>query len=303
MIKLVYIKIYHSYFYLLLSISMHVLISWATGTLWKPLTYRLIKKEWTITVLTRSISKAKKIFWSTVSYIQQDTLNKKDLRKIDAVINLAWSPIYSIPRTQKNKEKIYASRIDTTKQLVSMLSSNVTTYINASAIGYYPKSLEMIYSSEWINNNPNSFMECVCVDREKEANKARTLWRRVILLRTWIVTGETLFSTIQKRSIRILWWLILGSWKQRLPLISKKDWVSNCTTILEDITIKWPVNMVWNCIQQESYVRYLAKQEKRITRIRVPSFIIRCILWEASELFLWSWNTKKDIKKHIKERF
>src|SRR5207245_9939071 len=60
--------------------------------------------------------------------------------KIDAVVNLAGAPILGFPWTRARRQKLVASRVDTTRALVSLcgrVNRPPRVFVSASAVGYY----------------------------------------------------------------------------------------------------------------------------------------------------------------------
>ncbi len=270
---------------------MHILITGATWFIWQKLTKNLIELWHTITVLSRNSQKSQRIFSNEVNHLQRDEImSSASLSWIECIIHLAWASINTFPWNTKNKKTIRTSRIETTKLLVAHLPKSCHSFICGSAIWYYPSSFEQVYESSFVNKVPSSFMEQLCVDREKEANKAASNTVRVINLRTWIVLWDEKFWKTIRQSTKYFGWIILWTWKQWIPTIDIETRVDICAWVLMDSSITWPINMVERNIRHEEYIKEVAAKLRRPVRCRVPSFLLKSILWEFSWLILGSWN-------------
>ena len=115
------------------------------------------------------------------SDFENGTLDK--IKECDVVINLAGAPI--IKRwSEAYKKELYNSRIDTTKDLVSVINdSDVKHFISTSAIGFYPEDRECDEQS--CKEPANDFLASVCKDWEDAAmqcNKKSSILRFGIVM-------------------------------------------------------------------------------------------------------------------------
>lgn len=268
---------------------MHILITGATWFIGKALTQRLLLDGYTITIVSRNKKKSYTHFRDKVSYLERQDITREHLFWITCIINLAWAPIQTLPRNKKNKEKIYSSRIKTTKLLVKNLPESCYSFICWSAIWYYPPNNTTLYTTSFRNTHPRSFMEKLCIDRENAANKAASERTRVVTLRTGLVLWPEKLEYLLKKVTKRCWWIVLWSWKQFMPVIRREEWIDCCISIIKDTSISGPVHMVRQNITHETYIRKLAKEVHRPVWLRIPERIIRFFLWEAADLILWSW--------------
>lgn len=275
-----------------MKLIMNITISGATGLLWSALTSKLIELWHHITVVSRSTSKPIQIFWESVSVTTWDKLNPESMDWCEVCIHLAGTSIMTLPWNQKNKDRIRNSRIETTRKIITALPDSCHTFMCASAIWYYPSDSDRIFDTSYTNSDPQTFLEKLCVQRETEAYKAKKKSRRVVAIRTWLVTWHGTFEDKLIKSTKILGWIVLWSGKQYMSLISKKDRVDNIIYCINHDNISGPINNVSQSMTYRQYVTQLAKKYRRPTRIHVPNMIIKIILWEASQLFLWSQRVK-----------
>lgn len=126
---------------------MKVVIGGGTGFIGKALHNFLTHAGHTVRVVTRTPQ--------TITDISWDSIGSAGLPKdTEVVINLAGrnigeiNPIFVIPRFyQQYLADVFSSRVNTTKLLVKALDgAPVKTFINASAVGFYPPSFDVSYT-------------------------------------------------------------------------------------------------------------------------------------------------------------
>ncbi len=112
------------------------------------------------------------------------------LQRSDVVLNFIGETI-SQRWTQKVKERLRNSRINSTRNIVNAFSRVNTTgkvFISASAVGIYGNRGEKILSEE--STVGDDFLAKLCIDWENEAKKAEDFGVRVVILRIGIVLGK-----------------------------------------------------------------------------------------------------------------
>lgn len=275
------------FFIFLYLVAMRYAITWWTWFLWQQLVHELIKQENQICVIWRSVSKIKKIFWEHVEAKALNELSESDLKWVEVCINLAGAPLLHFPWSDSYKKIIYESRINTTSKLHSVLPKSCHTFISWSAIGYYPDS-DRYFNESYINTSASSFLQHVCIKREKEAMKAETSTRRVVIIRTWLVEWAQWFLPVMKKALVLYGWVIPWDWTQwfsTITLDQRIQWVLQC---IHNKHIKWPQNFVTHSQSIENYMRNLARSLNRPIRGHVPWWVLHLVLGSFSELFLSS---------------
>ena len=192
-----------------------------TGLIGQELINTLLKDGYEVKALSRSKSKADKIFEGKVIPIVWNSKSHDELVPIinncDLIVNLAGHTI-AIPWTKSNKDKIWNSRINTTEIVASAINScnkPPKVFIQASAVGYYShNSLEQL-----TENSPkgSGFLSNLTDEWELQALKCESK-TRVILIRTGIVLsnkGGFLHKIISP--IKYFAGTILGTGKQIIP--------------------------------------------------------------------------------------
>ncbi len=270
----------------------HITITWATWLLGSALSRRLLDEWHQLTIVGRSTRKITQMYGESVRALTRDQLSPETLDWCEVCIHLAGKSIISLPWTQKNKNAIRNSRIHTTKNIVDSLPDSCHTLLCASATGYYPSDDHKIWTIDDITTDPSNLLSQLCVARESAAAQARTPTRRVVHIRTGLVTGAGGFEDKVIKATKRWGWVVLWSGQQWMPLVTKHDWVDNVITCIQDNTIHWAINNVSRNIQYRDYIREVAHKLRRPTRLRMPSWILRLVLWEAALLFLWSWKVQ-----------
>ncbi|MGH7706600.1 MAG: TIGR01777 family oxidoreductase [Vulcanimicrobiaceae bacterium] len=108
----------------------------------------------------------------------------------DTVVNLAGETIAQ-RWTPTAKDRIRRSRVAAPRTFLEALAARGTrpsVYISASAIGYYGTSWEATFTET--SPAGDDFLAQVCVDWEREANRAANFGMRVAIVRTGVVLGS-----------------------------------------------------------------------------------------------------------------
>ena len=270
---------------------MKILITGGTGFVGTQLTSRLIKDNHEITILTRSLKKAKEASpW--ISYLEGDPTKKgpwqQAIKDHDAIINLAGASIFS-KWTKEQKKAILESRLNTTQNIVEGIPSRSEkpfTLFSASAVGYYGfcEDEELVETS----SPGDDFLANVCKEWEKEALKAKDKGARVVITRFGIVMGENGGALSQliplfKRYIggRI------GSGKQWFSWVNIKDLAEAFAFLLKHPEISGPVNICSpNPVRNEDLAKAIGKVLHKPSFMPAPGFMIKLVLGEFGSVIL-----------------
>ncbi|MBV8198485.1 MAG: NAD-dependent epimerase/dehydratase family protein, partial [Candidatus Eremiobacteraeota bacterium] len=107
----------------------------------------------------------------------------------DAVVNLAGEPLAQ-RWSAEVKRRIQSSRVESPRHFLDALAQRdrrCTTYVSASAVGYYGTSETQTFTEE--SPPGNDFLARVCIGWEREALRAEQLAMRVAIVRTGIALG------------------------------------------------------------------------------------------------------------------
>ncbi len=164
---------------------MKVAISGGTGLIGKKLVEKLLHEGHEVTVLTRNPRVSKEEGLRFIAW-PADADGRKYITTADVVFNLAGEPVAQ-RWTEKAKEKILSSRLDTTDALVEIIDPQRTALISASAIGLYPEGDN--FSTE--DTSPDEgFLSHVVQAWENSALEHASQGGRVVCVRIGLVLSE-----------------------------------------------------------------------------------------------------------------
>ena len=207
---------------------------------------------------------------------------------VDGVINLAGEPI-ARRWTEKQKEKIASSRIDTTRALVTVIGKakeKPKFLINGSAVGYYgPRGNETLTEE----TGPGSdFLSRFCSAWENEAKRAEDYGARVITLRTGIVLGKG-GGALAKMLLPFKLFVggPLGSGEQWMSWIQLEDVIDLILFLLEHPDARGAINVTApNSVTMNEFCKSLGDVLNRPSWAPVPTFALRLLLGEMADMLL-----------------
>ncbi len=268
-----------------------IVITGATGLIGRKLSVELINEGNQVTVVSRSVEKAKKLIPGAFNYITWNyEIEPADfVNGYDVVIHLMGENIMSKRWTDAHKKNVYDSRINSTCKIVDGIKHAVakpSLLIHSSAIGYYGiGNFEVDESSA----KGNGFLADVVDAWEKEAERVEEFHVRRVSLRLGIVLDKN--DGALKRMILPFKLFIggpLGSGLQWFPWISIDDVVGVFKSAIENQKYSGAVNVVApEAINMKNFAKELGKVMKRPSIFRVPEFILKLILGEASEALIY----------------
>ncbi|MBI3309232.1 MAG: TIGR01777 family protein [Candidatus Melainabacteria bacterium] len=273
---------------------MKIIIAGGTGFIGSPLLDELEKKQHEIVLLTKhphAVSNLENKF-ITLQRWDRKTVGEwaNHLNGADAIINLCGENIAGNKWTKEQKEKLLHSRLDSTRALVNAIKEaepKPKTLINASAVGYYGN----IEDEEIVDESHargHGFLADVCESWESIANEAKQYNVRVVLLRIGIVIEKS-GGALQKMlpPFQMFAGGPLGSGKQWVPWIHRDDVIGAILFALENENISGPVNVTApNIVRNKDFCKALGKTIHRPSWAPVPSFAVKMLLGDMSEMVL-----------------
>jgi uncharacterized protein (TIGR01777 family) len=167
---------------------MKIALTGATGFIGKPLLRKLREAGHELHVLSRRPVDGQGITYS-IWPSTNDPVPVEAVDGRDAIIHLAGEPV-SQRWTGEVKRKIRDSRLNGTRQLVDAIAKAANkprVLVSGSAIGYYGSRGDEVLTE---TSRPGSgFLEDICVEWEREADRASSSGVRVVKIRTGIVLG------------------------------------------------------------------------------------------------------------------
>lgn len=265
-----------------------VLITGANGMVAKRLS-EILGDNFSIRYLTRKKKNENEFEWDIIN----NKIDKNSLIGVNHIIHLAGAGIADKKWTSKRKEIILSSRIDSSKLILNTLKEyniKITSFISASAIGYYgTETTEHIYDEN--NKNGNDFLSAVCLKWEQIANQYTNfnITERTIIIRIGIILskkGGVLNKII--KPIKYYLGAALGNGNQYMPWIHIDDLCNIFKYSINNESISGVYNAVSpEHITNEEFTRSVANSIKKpILSPNIPSFLIKFIFGESSILLL-----------------
>ncbi len=206
------------------------------------------------------------------------------------VVHLAGEPIFGGLPTAARRDRIWRSRVDSTRSLVDAIAglpmeARPRVLVCASAVGYYgDRGEEPLEESA----APGSgFLAELCRAWEAEAARAVEAGLRVVSLRIGVVLArEGGALSMLAPLFRLGLGGPVGDGRQWFPWVHVNDLVELLRRALDDERLAGPVNAVApNPVRNEEFTRALAHRLQRPAWLRVPAFALRAALGElAGEL-------------------
>jgi len=261
---------------------MRVLVTGGTGFVGAPLCRALRGEGHTVTVVTRDPGG---VAGAAVGW---DALEPA-VRDADALVNLAGEPIAGGRWTAARKEQIVASRIETTRALVSAVAATErrpSVLVSASAVGYYgPRGDEPLDETA----TPGAgFLADVCRAWEAEALAAEPLGLRVVRLRLGIVLateGGALGRMLPP--FRAFVGGPLGSGRQWMSWIHRDDVTGLVVAALDGDAWRGAVNATApSPVTNAEFAQALGRALARPAWLRTPAAVLRLALGEMAGMLL-----------------
>lgn len=265
-----------------------ILVTGASGLIGQKLIKELLLHGAAIVAVTRNIAKAKQQLPFPIEFVLWSLLDYRILQKIDGIFHLAGENIAESRWSKKQKDKIYNSRIITTKKLVSLCSQRAKEldfFCSASAIGYYASGNDC--KSE---ESPagKGFLSRLCQDWEYEAKKVKA--KRNIIVRLGVVldaNGGALQKMLPLFRLGIAG--RIGFQKIWMSWITSADVVHFFLQALQKKQYQGIYNLVTpEPITNAQLTKKLAKIYRLPALFLVPRWVIRLVFGEMSQIILAS---------------
>ena len=279
---------------------MKVLITGGSGTLGKEIANLVFKKKYEVNILTRNKNlkshnpQLKYYYWNP----KKEDIDLDCFNNVDCVINLAGFSVFSL-WTKANKTKIFESRVGSTNFILDVIlkkNIKIKSFVNASAIAAYRDSSDFTSSENDSIDNPNSFINQVVVKWENEVKKFESKLPDISfsIMRIGLVLSKSggLYK-ICKMLSKLFIISPIGSGNQWQSWIHEKD---AAKIILSSCENSWrgTYNLVApNPVKQNELINKIAIFNKsRVIFPNIPSFVIKSVFGEMSEVILSSQKVK-----------
>ena len=267
-----------------------VLVTGATGFIGRKVVRRLLERGDRVIVHARRAAKAADLFGSHIDVVT-DVAQIPAATRVDAVINLAGEPIAGAPWTRRRRALLLDSRLGMTRALLALverLAVKPTTWINASAIGYYGARA----SDDALNERSaggTGFQAELCRRWEETAARAAEHGVKVATLRLGVVLGgDGGALPALARPVRLYAGTVLGTGRQWFSWIHIDDLLEVVCFVLDEATLAGPLNATAPTpVRHAELMSALAATLRRpLWPMRIPAGWLRAGLGELAELFV-----------------
>ncbi|HWQ34151.1 MAG TPA: TIGR01777 family oxidoreductase [Blastocatellia bacterium] len=209
---------------------------------------------------------------------------------VDGVIHLAGESVAAQRWTAEHKRRVRDSRVLGTRHLVEAmqaLAAPPKVFISASAVGFYGDRGDEVLDE---NSPPgHGFLSEVCVEWEREAQRAAEFSVRVALLRIGVVLSPQGGALTQMLPIfRLGLAGKLGSGRQWFPWIHLDDVVGIIRFTLEQ-PVSGPVNVTApGIVTNAEFTEALARVLHRPAFFAAPAFGLKLVMGEMAAVVLAS---------------
>jgi uncharacterized protein len=268
-----------------------VLITGGTGLVGKALTKTLIKKGYSVIILTRNVTGKKKE--TNLCYAQWDVTKRQidmdALQSADYIVHLAGAGVVDKRWTDAYKKEIVESRTESSSLIYEALKNNpnkVKAIVSASATGWYGADAEPI--KPFTENDPadDCFLGQTCKLWEAGIEPVEGLGKRLVKLRTGIVLSNDGGALVEfKKPLQFGVAAILGNGKQIVSWIHIDDLCSMFITAIENENLSGSYNAVApNPVSNKTLTLKLAEatDKKFFIPVNVPVFVLKIMMGQSS---------------------
>lgn len=262
-----------------------ILITGGTGFIGTYLGERLMRDGHYLTIITRSPEKYTEESSKNQRYISWNSDLVSEMEKTEVVINLAGENLFGKRWTDEVKKQLYNSRIDTTKKLVDAMKESENPpelLISASGVNYYGDSGDAVLDEE--SPAGDDFLANLCLEWEKEAQKAKEADIRVAIARLGIVLEED-GGMVEKMKLPFQLFAggALGSGKQYISWIHMQDLCEALEFPINNKELSGAFNACSpNPVIMNELAEAMGKVLNRPSVFRVPELVLKMALGEAS---------------------
>lgn len=266
---------------------MRVLVTGGSGFIGQALCESLVREGHQVAVLSRSPIQVARLLPKTVNL--QPTLAGFFDFAPEAIVNLAGEPIANARWTEARKNKLLASRIQTTEHVVAFIQSlpqKPRVLISASAMGYYGDRGDEEITEE--SSGAGGFSHELCARWEAAALEAESQVERVCLMRIGLVLDQP--GGLLDRMVLPFKLGIggrFGSGEQYMPWIHRQDMVRIIEFLLASDDARGIYNAsAPNPVSNQVFSQTLAEVLHRPCFFPVPASVLKLAFGEMAELML-----------------
>jgi uncharacterized protein (TIGR01777 family) len=252
-----------------------VVIAGASGFLGTHLSGELVDRGHAVVALTRRPTSAPdESSWDPYAGVY----DREVVERADVVVNLAGTPTIGNPHSSAWARNLRESRVTTTRVLAGAIadSERRPAYLAGNAIAWYGDHGEDVVT-EVSESRGDSLMTSVTRDWQAAADAAVEAGARVCFLRTAPVMDRSAAPLKQLRLLtRLGLGARLGDGRQRMAMISLRDWVGGVVHLVEHDDVSGPVNLCCPTTPTNAeFTEALARALDRKALLVAPGFAVR----------------------------
>jgi len=280
---------------------MKITLTGASGFIGGRLVDRLIEKGHELHVLGRR-RPSNRVTFHTWDAARDASVPVAAIEGAQAVIHLAGEPVAQ-RWTESAKQRIRASRVNGTQQLVKALSAlpaRPEVLISASAIGFYGERGDEVLTET--SRPGNGFLPDLCVEWE---GLAAHFSGRVVQLRLGIVLGPD-GGALAKMVTPFRFGMggTIGSGKQWMSWIHVDDVVGLILFALENPQVQGPVNATApSPIRNSEFTKSLGAALHRPAILPVPAFALKLMFGEMASIMIGSQRVEPAVAERAGYKF
>ncbi len=265
-----------------------VIVTGGTGLVGNKLVTYLKQKGYEVNVLCRNPKQVNEYKWN----IEKETIDEAVFEGATAIIHLAGAGIADERWTDSRKKVIIESRTKSAELLYNYLSKinhNITTFISASAVGFYGDRENELLTEE--SQNGSGFLAEVCQLWENAADKFNALNISVSKIRIGIVLSKD-GGALPKLDLPIKFGIgaYIGNGKQYVPWIHIDDLCKIFIFVLEHQNLNGTYNA---CGPETTTNKEMSKTIAKVLNrpfipFPAPAFILKTVMGEMATMILMS---------------
>jgi len=264
---------------------MHYLVTGGSGFVGHVLCRDLVRDGHDVTVLTRDPPRAAARLPPAVRCVGQ----LEHAAAADAIVNLAGENLADGRWTPSRKQRLRASRLDTTRDLVAWIAAQTPrprVLVSGSAIGWYGARGDEVLGEDATPGG--DFAAQLCRSWEAEAQRATALGVRVACVRTGLVvhpSGGALARMLLPFKLGLGG--PMGDGRQWMSWIARSDLVRLIRWLVDTEDAHGAYNgTAPEPVRNAEFARVLGAWLHRPALLPAPGFVLKLLLGEMADLLL-----------------
>ncbi|MCG7336814.1 TIGR01777 family oxidoreductase [Sporosarcina sp. ACRSM] len=268
---------------------MKIVIAGGSGFVGRELTTLLLEEGHELIILTRGASKRVRNI-SYVQWLQAGVAPEKAIQSADVFINLAGISINAGRWNHEHQQQIYDSRMTATEELlriIATLETKPSVLINASAIGIYPVSDDIVYTEDSMDL-ASDFLAKTVADWEKKAAQAEKDSVRTVFMRFGVILGKDAGALPPMiLPYKLFAGGTVGTGRQWISWVHIQDVARAVSFAIQNENIQGPVNVTAPFPKRMAYFgKTIGAILHRPHWLPVPSLMMKIALGKKSALVL-----------------